>query len=410
MGLCSDAPDYPKAQMDEQLRISKEMGSRYLDLSEQQQTWAETQWTEQQALLKDVLGTQTGIMEETHAMAQEDRARYEEKYQPIEDDLIRDFMDFDTTERRDLESGRAQAGVQQSFDAQRRNAEQRLSSYGIDPSQLRGGALDLNVRLEAAKQQAAQGNAARNRVEDLGRSLRAEAINIGKGYPSQVAASYGQALAAGDASVGNMNRTTLTGANTMGTGGSWGGMASNQVNSSMSGINNMYSGQLAGYEAGGAGMAALGGLTGQVLGGWASSGFSEGGGAIPGDLSNEPGPNDTVPVVLAVGEYVIPEDVVRRLGTNKLDSMITKERENTEQEGVEAGDMPREDATSVPGGPDGAMAVPVQGYEGGGPVYGYEGGGVVYPAGYGSQGVGLAQTLSQYGKQVGGTQALPAGG
>jgi hypothetical protein len=352
------------------------MGGRYLDLSEQQQQWAESQWTDQLALLQDVLGTQTSIMEQRQADAEEDRARYEEKYQPIEDDLIKDFLEYDTAERRDLESGRAQATVQQVFDSQRRNAEARLASFGVDPSSLRGGALDLDVRLQAGAQQAAQGNMARNRVEDVGRSLRAEAINIGKGYPSQVAGAYGQALNAGNSAVGNMNATTASGANTMGTGYQWGGMASNTAQNVGSGIISGYGAELDAYNAGGGAMGALGGIAGQALGGWASGGFAkpkgwEEGGAVggPEDAGQAPGPNDTVAAVLEPGEYVIPEDVVRRLGTNKLDQMVAKEKEAIT--GVSEEAPPEPDVTMVPGGPDGTGALPVQGYEGGGAVQTY---------------------------------------
>lgn len=366
MGLCSDAPDFPKAEYREQLDLQRQMGDRYLDLSEQQQAWAESQWQDQLALLQDVLGTQTDIMERRQETGEADRARYERVYQPIEDDLVKDFMDFDTVERRNLESGRAKAGVQQAFDAQRRNAEQRLASYGIDPSQLRAGALDLDVRLQTAAQQAAQGNAARNRVEDLGRSLRAEAINIGKGYPSQVAGAYGQALAAGNSAVGNMNSTVASGANTMGTGMQWGNMAGNMANNVQQGILGGYNAELSAFEAGGQGLAALGGLAGQALGGWGASGFAkpwggkEGGGVIDDSNTQPPGPSDTVPTMLEEGEYVIPEDVVRRLGTEKLDKLIEKAREGTRQQGVSPGELPKPDR--VPGGPDGTMAIPMQGY------------------------------------------------
>jgi hypothetical protein len=372
-----DAPKFPKAEYAAQLELQKEQGSRYLALSERQQQWAEDQWTQQLDLLRNTLDTQMGIAKRQDEAGQEDRARYKDIYQPIEDDLVKDFMDFDSPERRNLDAGRAQAGVQQQFDAQRRNAEQRLSSYGVDPSQLRAGALDLNVRMDMAAQQAAQGNAARNRVEDLGRSLRAEAINIGKGYPSQVAGAYGQALAAGNSAVGNMNNTVSTGAGTMGTGGSWASQGQENAGMTQRGILGGYQGQLAGYDSGGGALGALGGLAGQALGGWASGGFmtgkdtslfgGEGGGVIDPDSMGGPGPSDTVPAMLEKGEYVIPEDVVRRLGTNHLDKLIAKQREGGEQQGVKAGEMPRPDGV-VPGGPDGTHGVPVQGYEGGGVV------------------------------------------
>ena len=176
--------------------------------------------------------------------------------------------------------------------------------------------------MNVAAQQAAAGNAARTRVEDTGRALRAEAINIGRGMPSQVAQSYGQTLSAGNSAMGNMNATAGQGGNLMGTGSRWGGMGGNQLGQTMSGINNMFSGQLAGHEAGGGGMEALGQVAGTALGAWAATGFAEGGGAVGtlpndnhtsnnasyaegggaalplqgSDMSPVPGPNDNIPV------------------------------------------------------------------------------------------------------------------
>lgn len=351
----SDAPDYPKELMARQLDQSEAMGNRYMDMSEQQQDWSQNMWDEQMfPMMQETTGVQTAVMRDQMENARKDRARYEDTYQPIEDDLIKEFQDYDSTGRRNLESGRAQAGVQRTFDSQRANAEQRLASYGVDPSQIRAGAIDAQARTKMALGQAAQGNAARQRVEDVGRSLRAEAINIGRGMPSQVAGAYGQTLNAGNSAMGNMNSTMGQGSNMMGTGQGWGQMAGNQNSSTMSGINNMYSGQLAGHEAGGQGMAALGNIAGQAFGAWAGSGFAEGGGAVGdgmvgSDLSSTPGPNDKIPVTLAQDEYIIPKDVVMRMGTEKLDKLLETTRRKAGEAGgantnTQPGEMPNEEA------------------------------------------------------------------
>jgi hypothetical protein len=344
-----DAPRYPVELMTRQLDESVKAGDRYMALSEQQQQWTQDMWSDHMLpMLQGVTGTQTDVMRQQMANAQEDRARYQDVYQPIEDDLIREFEEYDSPERRNMESGRAMAGVQQAFDAQRGNAEERLAAYGVDPSQVKGGALDLSARVSVAAQQAAQGNMARQRVEDTGRSLRAEAINIGRGMPSQVAAAYGQTLNAGNSAMGNMNSTMGQGANMMGTGGSWGQMGSNQLNSTMSGINNMYSGQLAGHAAQGpSGMETLGNVAGQAFGAWAGTGFAEGGGsvgqygegggqALPlqnSDLSSTPGPNDKIPVTLAEDEFVVPADVAKWMGTEKLYKMVETSRQKAGEVG-----------------------------------------------------------------------------
>ncbi len=370
MGGKNDAPDYPKAIMREQLALSEAQANRFFDLSEQQQEWAQSMFSDYMLpMMEDVSGTQADVMREQLLNARRDRERYEQRYQPLEDDLIREFQRYDTGARRNLEAGRAMAGVARAHDAQRANAEQRLASYGIDPSQLRTGALDLQARTAQAAQMAAAGNAARQRVEDTGRALRAEAINIGRGMPSQVAQSYGQTLNAGTSAMGNVNAAVGQGANIMGTGQGWGQMGGNQLGQTMQGINNMYSGQLAGYEASGGALGALGNIAGQALGAWAGSGFVEGGGAVGvlpddnmtrknasyaegggaalnlqgSDMSPVPGPNDTIPITVAEGEYIIPKDVVMRMGTEKLDKLIESTRQKNPSganQNTQVGDMP----------------------------------------------------------------------
>jgi len=224
-----------------------------------------------------------------------------------------------------------------------------LAGYGIDPSQIKCGALDLGARVKVAAAQAQAGSDARRRVEDTGRALRADAINIGRGMGSQVAASYGQTLNAGNSAQGNVNSTIGQGGNIMGTGQGWGQMGGNQLQSTMSGYNNMYSGQLAGYDASGGTMGALGNIAGQAFGAWAGSGFAEGGGStgmVGSDLSSTPGPNDAIPVTLAPNEYIIPADVAIRLGTEKLDALVEKTRQkagetsNGANMNTPAGEMP----------------------------------------------------------------------
>ena len=344
-------PEYPTEQMDAQIQLSRELSTRFLDMSDEQQQWARDLWTDTiHPMMERTSEQQIAISNEQLSNARQDRQRYKDVYQPLEDNLIQEFQDYDTPERRDLESGRAMALTQQTFDAQRANAEQRLASYGIDPSQLRAGAIDASARTRAALAQAAQGNQARTNVEDRGRALRAEAINIGRGLPSQVAASYGQTLNAGNSAMGNTNAGINTGANIMGTGAQYGSMAGNQNAQTMSGINNMYSGQLAGYNSAPDPMGALGNIAGQAFGAWAGSGFAEGGGAVGSgmqnsDLSAMPGPNDNIPVTLAEDEYIFPKDVVMRLGTEKLDKLIESTRKKAagaggQNAGVQPGQMP----------------------------------------------------------------------
>lgn len=310
--------------------------------SQEQLAWAREMWGEQQALLEKVLGPQLDIMKQQYENGMKDRARYEQLYQPLEENLVAEFQSFDTPERRAQRAGQAQAQVRMAQEAQRNNALSRLESFGIDPSQTRSAALDRGVRAQEAAQVAAAGNVERQNVENTGRALRAEAINIGRGYPSQVAGSYGQTLQAGNSAMGNMNSTVGVGANTMGTGLQWGAQGLAGTGQAANITSQGYQNKLAGWQAQGSPWE----LVGQIGGAWAGSGFQFGkqrGGAIAESLDEElamgdigpAGPDDVVPaqlasgeaIRLAPGEFILPREAVEFYGTDKLRKMVAKARE-----------------------------------------------------------------------------------
>lgn len=236
-------PDY--GPLAEQAEKAAELGYK---ASQEQLAWAREQWVDQKDLLNRVLETQLPIQQEQYENAKKDRERYETLYQPLEENLIKEFQSYDTEERRTLEAGRAIADVSRAFEAQRENAARNLESYGVDPSETRHQALDLGIRAQAAASQAAAGNVARNRVEDVGRSLRAEAINIGRGMPSQVAAAYGQSLSAGSSAVGNMSGTVGAGTQAMSSGTGWMNAGTSANQASASALNMGYNNALAGSQ------------------------------------------------------------------------------------------------------------------------------------------------------------------
>lgn len=335
--MCYDAPDPPdlSGQTAASLEIAKEQAA----VGREQLAWAREQDTMNRATLNRVLDIQLPAMEENARNAQADRKRYEETYQPIEDDLVEDFQSYDSQGRIDQERGRALADVSSTFDAARRNALQRLEGYGVDPSQTRNAALDIGVRTQqAAAQAAAATNATRN-VEDKGRALRADAINIGRGLPSQVAQSYGTALQAGNSGVGNSNATTAGAAGAAQSSLGFTGQALGGYQQSANIASQGFGNQMTQFNANQAGANSLasgiGGLAGMAM-------YMNDGGEVPPEAARETalpmprggpvmhgpsdgtGIDDQVDAKLSVGEYVIPADVVAALGTKHFDKLLEK--------------------------------------------------------------------------------------
>jgi len=317
--------------------LSQQLGTRALDQQDAQLAWAREQDTNNRALLERVLGTQLPIMEETFRNAQADRARYETVFQPLENNLISEFQNFDSPERKQFEQGRAIADVSSAFDAQRKNAEANLASYGVDPSTLKAGALDVGMRTAQGAAQASAATGATQRVEDMGRALRADAINIGRGMPSQAAASYGQSLQSGQTALGGALNTTGTGAGALMSGAQYGNQALGAIGQAGNQTSQGYQNQLAGWTStqqngfGGQLMNLAGGALGAAAGAGAFNNLFEDGGVVPEEgalpISPVPGSTDRKPILATPGEFVVDKDTVSWKGEEFFHKLMAKAKE-----------------------------------------------------------------------------------
>jgi len=279
-----------------------------------------------------VLDVQLPTMRAQYEQAQSDRERYVNIFRPFEDRFAKEAEEYDTPERRERAIGGAIGDVSTAFDAQRRNALQRLESYGVDPSQTRNAALDVGVRTQQAIAQAGAAQTARNRVEDTGRALRSDVINMGRGALSNAAGFYGQAVGSGSAAQSGALNTTQTGAGAIQSSLGFSGQALQGYNQGANIMSQGFGNQMAGWNAGQQQTAG----TLQALGGLAGMALADGGevdpeqaipftrdGAVdgPGDGS---GIDDRVPAMLSQDEFVIPADVVRKKGEEFFEKLIEK--------------------------------------------------------------------------------------
>lgn len=315
--------------------------------SQEQLKWAREQDTNNRALLQQVLGPQLEAQANQADWAIKDRERYENVYQPLEDNLIKDFQEYGSEDRLGRNRGRAMADVASSFDAQRRNALQRLESFGVDPSQTRNAALDTAMRTQQGAAMAAAATNSQRIDEDKARALRADAINIGRGMPSQVAQSYGQSVAAGSQAMGGANSTFGTSANAIGSPGSFASLGQ----SGMTGAGNMQSqgfqNQMSAYNAQQAANASMMSGIGSAVGmaamladgkrprdqaipttpGHIAAGPGDGSGIddrVPATIVNPQTGAQVADARLSTDEYVIPADVVRAKGVEFFDKLLQK--------------------------------------------------------------------------------------
>ncbi len=314
--------------------------------SQEQLGWAREQDAKNRELLQTVLGPQLEAQANQADWAVKDRARYENVYQPLEDNLIKDFQEYGSEERLGRNRGRAMADVASSFDAQRRNALQRLESFGVDPSQTRNAALDVSMRTQQGAAMAAAATNSQRIDEDKARALRADAINIGRGMPSQVAQSYGQSVAAGSQAMGGANSTFGTSANAIGSPGSFAALGQQGMqgagNMQSQGFQNQMSAYNAQQQANASMMSGIGSAVGMAAmladGRQPPSAIPTTPGHIAAGPGDGSGIDDQVPATIvnpqtgamvgkaqvSTDEYIIPADVLRAKGVEFFDRLLEK--------------------------------------------------------------------------------------
>ena len=259
----------------------------------------------------------------------------------MEDKLATDAASYASPERQLQEAGKAEAGVTQQFDVQRDAAQRNLESFGIDPSSTRFAALDRGAGMAQAAATAGAGNQAIDQTVQRGMALRSEAINVGRGYPGQIAQQYSTAGQGGSGAINTGLQTTASGANTMGTTPQYQALGNSALSGWGNTLNTGYQNQLAQFNANQNASSGWGSALG-LAGGIAASFIKVGeGGAIPVSpqdtvpqnvVPQEASPTsgkaiDDVPARLTVGEFVLPKDVVAWEGEKSLQGLITKARE-----------------------------------------------------------------------------------
>jgi len=376
MGGKDSAPPPPDYSA---LAEASEQSAKYsYELAKRQQDWAEKTYTENKGTSDLVIDKALGALDRQEEWSIKDRSRYENIFQPLEEQLAKDAEDYATPERQEVEAGKAEADVAAQFGQARQAAQDRLESFGVDPSQTRSGALDLGTRVAEAAAQASAGNQARTQTENIGRALRSEAINVGKGYPAQALAAQAGSSGAGNQAANTGLATTASGAQTMGTGQSWQGMGNQSIGTWGNILNTGFSNQMDKYKADQESSSGWGSALG-LVGGIASKfmPFAEGGvipdpedgmpipeeaspsgGAIPDDIPAEI--EGGMPARLNAGEFVVPQDVVKWLGEKGMQQVILKARKE-----MTGGNGERPAQPEVTGGPpippESVGAIPSQG-------------------------------------------------
>lgn len=156
--------------------------------------WAQGEYAKNSSLTDANIHNYLNTSAQSLGMANNDLNRYEQKFQPEENQLLADANSYASDNRKLFEMGAAESGQAQASEAARKNAERNLQSYGIDVSSGRYYDLDLAARVSAGAAEAGAAQMARQNVEQTGRDLRSQAIAVGSQYPGRIVNSMNTAL------------------------------------------------------------------------------------------------------------------------------------------------------------------------------------------------------------------------
>lgn len=240
----SPDPNIGKAAMKNAL-----VGEEWLKFAREQFEVGNIRQDEMDDLTTAVIDQQLSTAEQQQEWAAKDRARYEDKFLPLQDQFIEEAGSYSTPERQAQAAAEARADVLKAAGQQQEQSARTMASMGINPASgrfqgtMRAG--DLNTAVAAA----GAANSARQMIRDKGLALKGDVINIGAGLPSQAASAAGLGLTAGNSATGNNNQAmgswrANTGIMGQGFGGAMQGYT-NQANI----LNNLYGNQVQAWQA-----------------------------------------------------------------------------------------------------------------------------------------------------------------
>lgn len=140
---------------------------------------------------EDMLSWMQDQAQITNAWAAEDRARYQNVFQPLQDQMIDEAQTWDSGARQSQRANEARADVGVAAAQAQAQRERQAMARGVDP---RSGAFQsatAKAGMDTALAKAGAGNIARRQVEQEGYARRANAVNIGQGLGVNPATSMG---------------------------------------------------------------------------------------------------------------------------------------------------------------------------------------------------------------------------
>lgn len=228
---------------------SAETGEQWLQVAKEQFSVANDRQAKLDKLTESVTNEQLTSMKQANEWAAQDRERYIGTFQPLEDEFIETAKNWDSAERQAQVAAEAKADVTKAAAQVQAGRERQLTGMGVNPNSGRfAGVAEAGDQATALASAGAQ-NSARTTLRNQAVALKSDAVNMGRGLPSQATQSLGLGVSTGNSVVGNnvqSNASWATGTDILKSGY---GMAMQGYGQQANILNQQYQNQLAGWQA-----------------------------------------------------------------------------------------------------------------------------------------------------------------
>src|SRR5262252_9715370 len=215
MGFCSEPkqPD-PNPGLIASAQANERIANEQLAMGREQFEWSKQNAASDRAQLQPILNQQMRIADQQEARSQEQYDYWKQSYQPLEQKILSDALNFNTDAERERMAGQAGADVEQAFANQRAQTARDLSRYGINPNSSTALRAAGTLGDQEALAKAGAMNQSRLQSRAMGMAMMNDAANMGRNLVGQSNNAAQLALSAGQAGQGNIMGQTQNAAMT----------------------------------------------------------------------------------------------------------------------------------------------------------------------------------------------------
>lgn len=202
MGKSTQAPPKPDPNIGKAALKQAETGEQWLSFAKDAFAISQDRMEDLDAIAREVSELQIDFGNEQLAFARQQRERYTDVFEPIEDEFIAEAREIGSEGRQQQAAAEAKSDVQAAAAQQQATQRRQMAAVGIDPTSGRYAGIDRSTGLTTALASAGAQNRARTLERDKGTAIKADLVNMGRGLPSQSASAAASGLGAGSSAVG----------------------------------------------------------------------------------------------------------------------------------------------------------------------------------------------------------------